>query len=330
MQAFCSRLLVGLEEPDPQLLRYASMVARLNGQALDATTFEPAQPLDSWSPHAPLQVSNNSSLLLDDAEVRFAYLPSRSAALANNTTGTSLRQVLRDQVQTYFTGVPSPVPVGWDVLKGNAVQRLTELATDFESDLLLIGHSPSSRRMGMRLAIEAPCPVWLVPPDWAPVLRHCLIPVDFSPQSAACLRAAIDLARRSRGARCLLLHVHANSTIRDDQGLSAKMLGDLRRASAAFLSAIDCRGVRLDVLIEEGPSVSQVVHRIAEKHAVDLVVMTARRRSRCASFICPSETAQAIRRCPASFLVLKSSPHPVGIFSALRERLAAPDTSQFN
>ena len=140
-----------------------------------------------------------------DPEIRFVYMLPRQKT--SRLTEEPSRRDLRAQLQTYFTGNPERFTVGYDLLKGRALHRLTNFASDFSSDLLLTADSPWPRWKCGRLAISAPCSVWLVPPAWAPVFRRVVVPVDFSPRDAYALRMALELMSRDR-AKCLVLHAY--------------------------------------------------------------------------------------------------------------------------
>jgi nucleotide-binding universal stress UspA family protein len=321
---FASRLLVGLngQEPDVHLIRYASMVARLN-QSEDTAPFPIAPGKNGTAEHT------KSSLAVADPEVRFVYLfPSRASAQA--TRDGSLRSWLRTQVKTYFTALSDRAAIGYDVLKGNALGRLSSFATDFDSDLLLLGQSTWPPKICARIAMEAPCPVWLVPPGWAPVLRRLLVPCDFSERSAAALQTAIEIARRSRHAKCLVLHAYWSGSRFTDVHTQTEKRRQLDRVYEQFMSRIDRHGVAVEPLFVEAQSVDRQIERAAAHHGVDLVVMWTRGRTRSSRLLLPSNTDLAIRRCPTSFLVLPTSGRPVGLLQALCERLRTREDAHFS
>ncbi len=311
---FAGRLLVGLngQEPDVHLIRYAAMVARLHQQAGPAV----AEKL----PSAPLPAG-------PDPEVRFVYLfpcAKRTAADAPP------RSALRAQVDAYFTALPRRAAIGYDVLKGDALERLSAFAADFDSDLLLLGRSTWSPGACARIALEAPCPVWLVPPGWAPVLRRLLVPCDFSEHSAAALRAAVDIARRSWHAKCLVLHVYWTGSRFSDEPIRAIQRRQLLQSYDRFLAGIETHGVTAEPLFVEGPRVDREIIQAAGRHGVDLIVMTTRGRTRPARMLLPSITDLSIRGSQASYLVLRGADRPVGLLPALCQRLDQRDEPHFS
>jgi nucleotide-binding universal stress UspA family protein len=328
--AFARRLLVGLDghEPDVHLIRYASMVARLD------------QPLGTEATEEPLP----PDLRRADAEVRFVYLFPRMKGATRSTCDRRVRAALRSQVNTYFT-VPSSYPlpifseargeaegiaIGYDVLRGDVFERLPALAGDFDSDLLLVGQSTWPSTIGARVAMEAPCPAWLVPSGSAPVLRRLLVPCDFSDRSAAALRTAIEIARRWQQAKCFVLHVYWTGSRFIDAQSHGQDVRQLRQAYDQFMAPINRHGVTVEPLFVEGREVAPHIDRAARDQRVDLVVISSRGRTRSASWLLPSITEQVIRQCSVSFLVLRATNQPLGLVQGLRERLREPVDLHFS
>jgi nucleotide-binding universal stress UspA family protein len=162
------------------------------------------------------------------------------------------------------------------------------------------------------------------------VLRRLLVPCDFSDRSAAVLQAAVEIARRCRRAKCLVLHVSWTGSRFTDTGIDRENQRQLRQAYDRFLAGIDSHGVTVEPLFVEGCRVDQQIERAAARHRVDLVVVSTRGRTRCARVLLPSTTDLAIRRCQASFLVLRGADRPVGLVQALRERLGKAEELHFS
>jgi nucleotide-binding universal stress UspA family protein len=331
--AFARRLLVALNghDPDVHLIRYASMVARLGQRWGGEATEGPPSP--AWSPHATHRGS--------DPEVRFVYLFPPKKAACCGPPPVPPRGALRAQVNSYFT-LPSAcflacgdeadrganMAVGYDVLKEGALDRLSVLAADFDSDLLL-GQAAWSPAACARIALETPCPVWLVPPGSAPVLRRLLVACDFSDRSAHVLRAAIEIARGSQHAKCFVLHVYWTGSRFSDDWMRREELRRRHQAYERFVSRIDTHGVAVEPLFVEGHRVDHQIDQAARGRRVDLVVASSRGRTRFARWLLPSIADLAIRRCRAAFLVLRTSQRPVGLLSGLRERLNTPADVHF-
>jgi nucleotide-binding universal stress UspA family protein len=331
--AFRNRLLIGLSgrQPDVHLLRYASMVARLKSGPPFAATRGPLRH-SACESHllATPSAGNCPSRLLadDDPEVRFVYLSPRPAMA--QPTDPPQRSELRNLVQEYFGGPSLGVAVGCDLLKGDPLQRLPSLAADFDGDLLLMGDGAWPRWQLGRLAMQAPCPLWLVPPAWAPVIRRVLVPIDFSPGAAGCIRAAIDLTQHAPQSKCLALHVYRHEGRFFDRDIDRVSRQALVAKYRSFLAGIDTRGVALEPMFVHSHRVDRAIARVAQEVGADVVIMSSRGRSRSAGLMHPSTTERAIRQCRTSVLVLKSSGEALGLWDALKDRLRSNDTIQFS
>ena len=330
--SFKSRLLIGMNgyEPDIHLIRFASMVVRLKSSQRgneDQRSYSGAI-VDAPRPLPVERDVREPNLEVEDPEIRFVYmLPAQTTA---KCVSVPQRYELRAQVQTNFSALAEPVAVGCDLVKGHALHRLSNFAADFDSDLMMVADSLWSRSACGRLAMEAPCSVWLVPPAWAPVLRRVLVPIDFSENSARCLQTAIDLMQHSPQAKCLPLHVYRHQ----GRFVDDKRDQDIRQALFEklwdFSAAINTRGVAIEPLMVQSHRVDRTIAQSAQQYGVDLIVMSSRRRSWASRVVRSSTTELAIVQSHASLLVLKSCEKPIGVWQALRERLRESDEVHFS
>ena len=174
-------LMVGLARTDADtgLIRYAAMVARL-GTA---------------------------------SEVRFVHVLPSSAGPSVAHDHDRVLAELQAEVRPHFTGVPETVQVSYDILTGPLTDRLLAHVAEKQVGLLLVGHRPGTpgcRALARRLAMQAPCSVWMVPDGSPAALRRILVPFDFSAHAADAMRVATSMARLSDHPECLALHVYFN------------------------------------------------------------------------------------------------------------------------
>jgi sulfate permease, SulP family len=145
----CRHLLVALPrtEADAGLITYAALLARL-GAAV---------------------------------EVRFVHvLPVGDEAARKRDR---ILAEMEEEVREAFADVSETVQPYCNVLKGPLLDRLLEFAAEQQVDLIIVGHQPSRsgrRSLARRLAMKAPCSVWMVPDGSPPSIRRILVPVDFS------------------------------------------------------------------------------------------------------------------------------------------------------
>ena len=203
------------------------------------------------------------------------------------------------------------------------MDRLLTYVAENQVDVLFVGQAaePSSRKtLTRRLAMKAPCSVWIVPEDGPTRLRRILIPVDFSEHAADAVCMATSLARLNGGTDCIVLHVYFNEAVTTYDGYDEVLRGREQEAYQEFIAPIDRQNVRLTPLFEEGVNVGHVIGRVAKEREVDLIVMATRGRSRSAAILLGSVTEEMIREASVPMLVVKHLGARMGVLQALLDR----------
>jgi nucleotide-binding universal stress UspA family protein len=255
--------------------------------------------------------------------VRFVHvLPSADGRLAANDHDSVLAS-LRAGVPLHFTGVPETAQLSYDVLHGPLVDQLLTYAAENQVDLLLVGHkaaTPGRRALARRLAMKAPCSVWMVPENSPPAFSRILAPIDFSEESADTLRVVTSMARLSGHTDCLALHVYFNEAVVSYEGYNHVLRGEEEQAYRKFIAPINCQGVKVTPLFEEGYNTAHVIQRVADREGADLIVMATRGRSRSAAILLGSVTEQMIIETRVPLLVVKHFGARLGVLQALLDR----------
>lgn len=284
-------LMVGLARTDADigLIRYAALVARLGTVN----------------------------------RVRFVHvLPSTAGPSTSHDHDRVLAEV-QAEVRPHFTGVPEAAQVSYDVLTGPLVDRVLAHVAEKEVDLLLVGHgieAPGRRVLARRLAMKAPCSVWIVPEDSPAALQCILVAIDFSEPAADSMRVATSMARLSGHAECLALHVYFNEGVITYEGYDQVLRGQEEHAYRQFIAPINCQGVQVTPLFEEGANVGHVINRVADRHGVDLIVLATRGRSRSAAILLGSVTEEMIIETRVPLLAVKHFGARLGVLQALLDR----------
>jgi SulP family sulfate permease len=252
-------------------------------------------------------------------EVRFVHV------LPGADGGEHDRALAELQAETapHFTGVPESTRVSHHVLHGPLLDQLLAFVAEKQIDLLLVGHgleTPGRRALARRLAMKAPCSVWMVPQGAPAALRRILVPIDFSEHAADSLRVATSMARLSGQAECLALHVYFNEAVITYEGYDQVLRGQEQQAYRQFIAPIDCKGVKVTPLFEEGANIAHVIARVAERHRADLIVMATRGRSRSAAILLGSVTEEMIIETRAPLLAVKHFGARMGVLQALLDR----------
>jgi nucleotide-binding universal stress UspA family protein len=237
---------------------------------------------------------------------------------AEDTREAALAE-LKQLAAIHLANLPDSTKLSCDVLTGPLTDRLLAYLAEQQVDLAVVGHkqqTPGRRAIARRLAMKAPCSVWMVPEGSPAAISRILAPIDFSDHSEDTLRVAIELARLS-GAECVPLHVYFNEAVATYEQYDEVLRGEERAAYERFIANIDCRDVQLTPLFEEGAGAAQTIGRVAARIAADLVVMGTRGRSRSASILLGSVTEAAIMESKLPLLAVKHFGARMGVLEAL-------------
>jgi nucleotide-binding universal stress UspA family protein len=208
------------------------------------------------------------------------------------------------------------------VLSGPLIDQILTYVAAEQVDLLMVGHGAGKsgrRALARRLAMKAPCSVWMVP-EGAPVsLRHILTPLDFSQHSADTLNVATSLARAGRAA-CTALHVYFNEAVTTYEEYDQVLRGQEREAYDKFIAGQGTQGVAVRPVFEESSHVAHAIGRVAEREDADLIVMGTRGRSRSAAILLGSVTEETIIESRLPLLAVKHFGARMGVLQALLDK----------
>jgi nucleotide-binding universal stress UspA family protein len=197
------------------------------------------------------------------------------------------------------------------VFSGSRLDKLLEFAAEWKADCILVGHRDdrSGRRsLARRLAMKAPCSVWMVPEGSPAAVSRVLAPVDFSDASADSLTRAALIASRAGVERLITLHVTESDRAGAEEGF--------RR----FLAPLDLFGVNVESRVEESGMVSRAVLRVAEAEQCDLIVMGSRGLGRSAAVLLGSESEQVLAESQRPVLVTRRRGERIGVLQVLLDR----------
>jgi nucleotide-binding universal stress UspA family protein len=256
--------------------------------------------------------------------VRFVHILPEAAPAAVAPDHVSARAEIERLVAQAFLNVPESVQARCEVVRGPRVDRLLALAAEQEVDLLLVGHRPDHPPGGgslvRRLAMKAPCSVWIVPDGFPPRLKKILVPVDFSESSADAMVVATSMARLAGDAKCLPLHVYVNEAVLTFEEFEPIARGEEEAAYRRFIAPIDCSGVETSPLFVEGWNVARTIHQVAMEQEIDLKIMSTRGRSRSAAILLGSVTEGVIIEARTPVLVVKHFGSRLGLLQLLLDR----------
>ena len=284
-----SRALVALtcSDSDRELLRYAAVAARAAGCGNVVCAHVLPADHDQAAPHHPQS-------LLDD--------------MRNEALGELGRALPASQIS-------------FEVAAGPRIDQLLGLAVAHQSEVIILGHRKerSGRRsLARRLAMVAPCSVWLVPEGSPDTIENILVPTDFSEHSADALSVATALAQARGLAECSAVHVYFDpSTVRYDEHV-AEVLGQEEAAFERFFASTDTHGVKVLPVHEESTNPPQAILRVAERLQSDLIVMNTRGRTRSAAILLGSVTSGTMAATSVPLLAVKHFGARMSLLRALQ------------
>jgi SulP family sulfate permease len=290
MRSF-QRVTVGLSltEHDADVLRYAALVARLGA----STHFDFLHVVTDV--HQPPNGINQEE-----------YLARMHA-----------------EVERHFGPASDDWTRSVHVREGVRVDEFLEFIDETDSQLVLLGHRrirSGARSLANRLAMIGSASVWLVPEGAPPRISRILAPIDFSENSADSLAQAAAIAALSNLDQCYALHVAFDpSTVRYDEHIN-EIRHREQAAFQEFLKPVNRHGVECIPLFDESSNVASAILRTAHQRDADLIVMSTRGRSRAASILLGSVTAQTLTASPVPILVVKHFGAQMSLFQVLRDR----------
>jgi nucleotide-binding universal stress UspA family protein len=275
---------LSLTEPDIGLLRYARIVAK-------ASCCE---------------------------QMRFVHVIPAETTEPSGGQAEDARRQMRSEIETHFG--PSDIELQIDVVHGARLDQLLATAVAHQCDVIVLGHRKrrsGQRSLARRLAMVAPCSVWLVPEGSPERLNELLVPVDFSSHSADALSLATSLASARGLRRVLALHVFFDpSSVRYEEHI-VEVRGREEAALEQFLSNVDRHGVAVDGIFEESTHPPQAILRVAARHEADLLVMNTRGRSRASAILLGSITSKTMEETKIPLLAVKHFGSRMSVLEAL-------------
>lgn len=224
---------------------------------------------------------------------------------------------MESEVAAGFRPANASVPATCAVLSGTRVDRLLEFAASSAADVVLIGHHRSRtgrRSLARRLAMKAPCAIWMVPEGSHRAISRVLAAVDFSGHPASVFGVAAAIGQAAGSEALLAVHVRSGDTAGEEGSLSK------------FAALADPGTPRVNQLVEESADVAEGILRAASRHDASLIVIGSRGSSASRSILLGAETEQVLRHSTVPVLVVKSPGKHMDILKALlgRELSAHP------
>jgi sulfate permease, SulP family len=267
-----------------------------------------------------------------DVSFRFVHVMGRLVSTTHRATLDALTRAAARHLGS---------EVAWEchVRRGDRIDQVLHDVAEWGSDLLVIGHRKRARgrrSMARRLAMKAPCSLWLVPEGTARPVRRLMVAVDFSEPSAHAAAVAAALARRGRVGHCLVLHVRttpsaaggAGAVATDADAASAIARASDEQAFQRFLTPLEAElhGVPVSTRTIENGSITGAIGRAAVGDGADVIVVATRGQTRSGTILLGGEAEQLLAESASPILVTRPRDDRPGLLEALLDRAFRPLT----
>lgn len=195
-----------------------------------------------------------------------------------------------------------------ELAHGPRLDQLLSLVVKHRSDVVFIGHRrerTGSRSLCRRLAMAAPCAIWLVPEGAAARISSILVPMDFSIHSKEALTVATEIAAAHGVKTCQAVHSHYDASIPRFDETAQEFIGQEQTAFEQIRSQSELHGVQVEPIFAEGSDPVDAILRVARHQESDLIVMNTRGRSRSAAVLLGSVTSRTMSRTAIPLLAIK-------------------------
>jgi nucleotide-binding universal stress UspA family protein len=210
-----------------------------------------------------------------------------------------------------------------EVRRGDLLQEFLNSAKSSRTDLLVLGRSDRKERhssLARNLVRQLTCDALIVPNHAPKRMKHILVPVDFSPNSLAALKKALDWQRHfSPPPVITVLNTYEMPPFpsylirKTREEIIEMLLNDRTQALQSFIRSTvphDLRsGVRIEIEAQEQGSIGELIMAYAGKERCDLIVMGAKGHSRASLLLLGSVTEEVLNlTSQAPVLVVKQNP----------------------
>jgi nucleotide-binding universal stress UspA family protein len=250
-------------------------------------------------------------------------LPVEDAHSVATAPGATHREALEDLQAAAARHLRTHARVSCHVLAGSRLDRLLQFAAEWRSDVIVAGQQRDGRgrrSLCRRLAMQAPCSLWMVPSGSPSSISALLTAVDFSPASAQAATVSTLLACRFQLDSCTGVYVESDCVLALDETVRTRVRQEGEAAFQRFLQPLDLHGVPMRRKIVASRSVACGLLRAAADEQADLVVMGARGLSSSSAVLLGSEAEEMLALTDRPVLLIREQGQRLDLLEALLDR----------
>ena len=211
------------------------------------------------------------------------------------------------------------------IQEGNQLKFLLGQIKEHEIDLVIVGrepHTPTSRKLPVKLARKAPCSILIVPEFAQAKVSSIVVPIDFSHHAKDAVEEAISLAIAAKLESITLLHLFKLPCGYSKNGKCEEEFCEIMRRNALeeyeyFIEDIDFRGITVTLDIGHDEHLAHgILEEIKDRNA-DIVIIGARGRHAGAGVLLGSITEDLIAKSPVPVLAVKEKGRGMSLFESI-------------
>ncbi|MEN8248526.1 MAG: universal stress protein [Bacteroidota bacterium] len=290
---------LNLDEADDAVASYSSMITHIT------------KSTELYFSHVQTQIHAREELLIDDD----VLLPTQSEVALD---------LMGNTIVKHYDGNPD-TSVDFMVKEGNQLKFLLKQIKHHNIDLMIIGrkpHSPTSRKLPIKLARKAPCSVLIVPEGSTPEINSIVVPVDFSHHAKDAVEVAVEFALAKGLKEITLLHLFQLPSGYSKNGKDEDEFCEIMKDNALeeydyFIEGIDFKGIDITLHITHDEQMAHGILEEIKKVGSDLIIVGARGRSTGAGVLMGSVTEDMIRHSPIPILAVKDKARGMSFFESI-------------
>ncbi|MCK4818768.1 universal stress protein, partial [bacterium] len=228
------------------MLPYKKVIAALNLTQLDKNVVVYSGVLSKLSDCKEVK------FLYTNRKINYPLLQDEAGLGSEESVDHFAIRVMRDEVNTDYSG-DEDTKVKYEALEGDPLEMILKTVVDDKTDLIIVGRKRNAldtRRLPVKLARKAPCPVVMVPENADPSISRIMVPIDFSNCSKRALKMAVELAiaggfKRIYGVHVFYLPLGYSKSGKTGIEYAKMMKKDAKKQFDDFIKKVDLRGVEI-------------------------------------------------------------------------------------
>lgn len=290
---------LNLDEADEAVVQYTSLITHLT------------KSTELYFSHVQEHLQAREELPMDDD----ILLPTQTEVAKDR-----LVRVIKEKYQGYPTTKTELL-----IQEGHQLKFLLGQIKEHEIDLVIVGrepHTPTSRKLPVKLARKAPCSILIVPEYCQPIISSIVVPVDFSHHAQDAIEEAINLAIAAKIESITLLHLFKLPSGYSKNGKGEEEFCELMRQNALeefdfFKKDLDFKGIEYVLHIGHDEHLAHGILNEIKRQEADIVVVGARGRDAGAGMLMGSITEDLIAKSPVPVLAVKDKSKGMSLFETI-------------